>query len=106
MRLGIRAKQIAGVTAIVGMSVVLLSGLAATMVASLVMNESLARGKLIALSIYQSAREVVSTSSDPYAGLREDRGLRVVELYAASDDLAPVSEHEWRIELKPKGGVI
>jgi signal transduction histidine kinase len=76
MRLGIRAKQIAGVTAIVGMSVVLLSGLAATMVASLVMNESLARGKLIALSIYQSAREVVSTSPDPYAGLREDRGLR------------------------------
>jgi signal transduction histidine kinase/HAMP domain-containing protein len=76
MRLGIRSKQIAGVTAIVGMSVVLLSGLAATMVASLVMNESLARGKLIALSIYQSAREVVSTSPDPYAGLRDDRGLR------------------------------
>jgi hypothetical protein len=36
----------------------------------------------------------------------EDRGLRVVELDAASDDLAPVSEHEWRIELKPKGGVL
>jgi signal transduction histidine kinase len=80
MRLGIRAKQIAGVTAIVGMSVVLLSGLAAAMVASLVMNESLSRGKLIALSVYQSAREVVSNSPDPYAGLREDRGLRNILL--------------------------
>src|SRR5688572_29966516 len=78
MRLGIRAKQIAGVTAIVGMSVVLLSGLAAAMVASLVMNESLSRGKLIALAIYQRAREVVPASSDPYAGLRDDPGLRSI----------------------------
>ncbi len=36
----------------------------------------------------------------------EDRGLRVVELDAAAEDLAPVSEHEWRIELKPKGGTL
>jgi signal transduction histidine kinase len=78
MRLGIRAKQIAGVTAIVGLSVVLLSGLAAAMVASLVMNESLARGKLIALAIYQRAREVVPASPDPYVGLRDDPGLRSI----------------------------
>ena len=78
MRLGIRAKQIAGVTAIVGMSVVLLSGLAAAMVASLVMNESLSRGKLIALAIYQRAFEVVPASSDPYIGLRDDPGLRSI----------------------------
>ena len=43
MRLGIRAKQIAGVTAIVGLSVVLLSGLAAAMVSNLVMTESVDR---------------------------------------------------------------
>jgi len=78
MRLGIRAKQIAGVTAIVGLSVVLLSGLAAAMVSSLVMNESLSRGKLIALAIYQRAREVVPASPDPYAGLRTDPGLRSI----------------------------
>jgi signal transduction histidine kinase len=76
MRLGIRAKQIAGVTAIVGVSVVLLSGLAAAMVSSLVMNESLSRGQMIARMIYQSAREVVPASADPYAGLRDDPGLR------------------------------
>jgi signal transduction histidine kinase len=78
MRLGIRAKQIAGVTAIVGLTVVLLSSLAAAMVSSLVMNESLSRGKLIALQIYQRAREVVPASSDPYAGLRDDPGLRSI----------------------------
>lgn len=39
-------------------------------------------------------------------GKIEDRSLRVVELDAASDELAPVSEHEWRIELKPKGGAL
>ena len=93
MRLGIRAKQIAGVTAIVGMSVVLLSGLAAAMVSSLVMNESLSRGKLIALAIYQRAREVVPASPDPYAGLRDDGGLRSIlqsSLYGESLTYATV----------------
>jgi signal transduction histidine kinase len=78
MRLGIRAKQIAGVTAIVGVSVVLLSGLAAAMVSRLVMNESLSRGRLIALAIFQRAREVVPTSPDAYAALRDDPGLRSI----------------------------
>jgi hypothetical protein len=36
----------------------------------------------------------------------EDRGLRIVELDAAAEDLAPIAEHEWRIELKPKGGTL
>jgi signal transduction histidine kinase/HAMP domain-containing protein len=78
MRLGIRAKQIAGVTAIVGLSVVLLSGLAAAMVSNLVMTQSLSRGQMLALQIYQTARGVVPTTVDPYAGLREDRGLRSI----------------------------
>jgi signal transduction histidine kinase len=47
-------------------------------VSSLVMNESLSRGKLIALQIYQRAREVVPASADPYAGLRDDPGLRSI----------------------------
>ncbi|MES2924160.1 MAG: hypothetical protein V4819_21595 [Verrucomicrobiota bacterium] len=40
------------------------------------------------------------------SGKIEDRSLRVVELDAAAEDLSPVSEHEWRIELKPKGGTL
>jgi len=34
----------------------------------------------------------------------EDRALRVVELDAAAEDLAPMSEHEWRIEYQPAKG--
>jgi hypothetical protein len=36
----------------------------------------------------------------------EDRSLRVVELDAAAEDLSPISEHEWRIELKPAGATL
>lgn len=34
----------------------------------------------------------------------EDQGLRISELDAQTDDLAPISEREWRMELKPAGG--
>jgi len=78
MRLGIRAKQIAGVTAIVGLSVVALSGLAVERLARVVMGESLARGKLLASMIYQRAFEIVPTSAEPYAALRDDLGLRSI----------------------------
>ncbi len=45
-------------------------------------------------------------AGDFETGAIEDRALRVVELDAASEDLAPISEHEWRIELKPAGGYL
>lgn len=76
MRLGIRAKQIAGVTAIVGLSVIALSGLAVERISRFLFEESITRGKILALATYQRAREVVPVSADPYAGLRDDPGLR------------------------------
>ncbi|MCW1884594.1 hypothetical protein OKA04_07605 [Luteolibacter flavescens] len=49
--------------------------------------------------------ELMSETYDGFeVGNIEDRGLRVVEMDAAADDFAPISEHEWRIELKPEGG--
>ncbi|GAA5483225.1 hypothetical protein [Haloferula sargassicola] len=36
----------------------------------------------------------------------EDRKLQVNELDANADDLAPLTEHEWRLELKPAGGAM
>ena len=78
MRLGIRAKQIAGVTAIVGLSVVALSGLAVERICRFLLEESITRGKILALATYPRAREVVPASADPYAGLRDDPGLRKV----------------------------
>ncbi len=39
-------------------------------------------------------------------GAIEDKMLQLSELDATTDDLAPLSEHEWRIELKPISGAI
>ena len=60
LRLGIRAKQIAGVTAIVGLSVVALSALYVTRVSGVVLRESHARGQLLASAIFHRARQVVT----------------------------------------------
>jgi len=66
------------------------------------------------LEVKGSAHGLVPPLSDLFevkmdgfeTGAIEDRGLRVVELDAAAEDLSPISEHEWRIELKPKGGTL
>ena len=78
MRFGIRARQIAGVTAIVGLSVIAVTGLAVEVLSSFLLSESLSRGKMLANTIFQRAREVVPASADPYAGLRDDPGLRSI----------------------------
>lgn len=78
MRLGIKGKQIAGVTAIVGVAVVALSGLYVTRLAGVVLHEAFARGQLLSNAIIHRAREVVPESTDPYAGLATDSGLRAI----------------------------
>jgi hypothetical protein len=78
MRVGIRTKQIAGVTAIVGIAVVLLSALYVSRLSRVVLHESQARGQLLANAIFHRAREVVPVNPDPYAALRQDPGLRAV----------------------------
>ena len=79
MRLGIKAKQIAAVTAIVGLAVVALSAVHATRLARVVLHESQARGELLANTIFHRAREVVvAGTGDPYGPLRSDPGLRAM----------------------------
>src|SRR5258706_15315558 len=78
MRLGIKAKQIAAVTAIVGLAVVALSAVHVTRLARVVLHESNARGQLLANGIFPRAREVVVNNSDPYVALRSDPGLRAI----------------------------
>src|SRR5688572_13564315 len=78
MRIGIRAKQIAGVTAIVGLAVVALSALHLTRVARIALHESQARGTLLARAIFHRAREVVTDSPGSYSELRTDPGLRAI----------------------------
>ena len=78
MRLGIKGKQIAGVTAIVGVAVVALSGLYVTRLVEVVLHESYARGQLLSNAIFHRAREVVTSSPEPYVALRTDPGLRAI----------------------------
>jgi signal transduction histidine kinase len=79
MRLGIRAKQVLGVTCIVGIVVVVLSALNAMRLASVILHESDNRGQVLSKAIFHRARELVTTGvADPYAGLRTDPGLRAL----------------------------
>jgi signal transduction histidine kinase len=78
MRLGIKAKQIAGVTAIVGLAIVALSAINLTRLAGVVLHESDARGRLLANAIFHRAREVVTATPDAYSAMRGDPGLRAI----------------------------
>jgi signal transduction histidine kinase len=78
MRLGIKGKQIAGVTAIVGIAIVALSALHVARLAGIVLHESQARGQLLANAILHRTRELVAGTPDPYGALRNDPGLRAI----------------------------
>ena len=79
MRLSIKAKQIAAVTTIVGLAVVMLSAVHVARLARVVLHESEARGQLLANAIFHRAREVVVTGAgDPYTALAADPGLRAI----------------------------
>jgi signal transduction histidine kinase len=78
LRLGIKAKQVLGVTAIVGVTVMLLSVMQLARLAQVRLEESRSRAALLANAIYHRAREVVGTTGDPYEALRTDPGLRSI----------------------------
>ena len=78
MRLGIKGKQIAGVTAIVGVAVAALSGLFVSRLAGVVLHENHARAQLLSNAIFHRAREVVTGSTEPYVALQRDPGLRAI----------------------------
>jgi signal transduction histidine kinase len=79
MRLGIKSKQVLGVTSIVGAVVVLLSLLYLAGLARVNLEESRARAEFIADAVYHRAREVVAAGAgDPYRALSADPGLRSI----------------------------
>src|SRR4029453_3326391 len=78
MRLGIKAKQVLGVTTIVGAIVVVLSVMHLASLAKGRLDESSARAELLSNAIFQRAHAVVSAGADPYVALREDSGLRSI----------------------------
>jgi signal transduction histidine kinase len=78
MRLGIKGKQVLGVTSLVGAVVVLLSVLHLSGVASVSVDESRARAELLANAIFHRAFDVVANGPDPFAAVRTDPGLRSI----------------------------
>jgi signal transduction histidine kinase len=78
VHLGIKAKQIGGVTLIVGVAVVALSVLHVTSVARVLLRETWARGDLLADTIYLRAEGVVAGQADPWAAITADGGLRTI----------------------------
>lgn len=78
MRLSIRAKQIAGISALVALIVIVLSGLYVTSLSRVVLHESHARGQWLSNTILHTARQVVTKSPDPYGALRSDPGIRSI----------------------------
>ena len=78
MHLGIKGKQVLGVTSIVGAVVVLLSVLHLARLASVSLDESHARAELLANAIYHRAQKVVGGGAEPLLSLRDDPGLRSI----------------------------
>jgi signal transduction histidine kinase len=78
MRLGIKGKQVVGVTSIVGVVVVALSVAHLARLARAGLEESQARAELIAKLVFHRAREVVAHGADPYAALHGDAGLHSI----------------------------
>jgi signal transduction histidine kinase len=78
MRIGIKGKQVIGVTSIVGAVVVALSLVHLASLTRVQLEESRARAELLASAIFHRAREVISDGADPYEALRADPGLRSI----------------------------
>ena len=77
--MSIKAKQVAGVTSLVVLIVAVLSGYHLATLARLSLLETASRAELLSRAIFQRAREVVATpTSDPYAALRTDGGIRSI----------------------------
>ena len=104
MHLGIKAKQIGGVTLIVGLAVVALSALHVTSVARVLLVETRTRGEVLADTIFLRARDVEAGEADPWAAITADGGLRTIlrsgalapnVLYAAICNVDDVAVAAW-----------
>ena len=78
MRLSIKAKQVAGVTSIVGLAVVVLSAYYLTSLARVRLEESQSRGELLANAVFHRAQAVVRSGEDPVTALGSDDGLQSI----------------------------
>ncbi|PYR47276.1 MAG: hypothetical protein DMF89_19340, partial [Acidobacteria bacterium] len=87
MRLGIKGKQVLGVTSIVGAVVVVLSALYLARLARMSLAESRSRAEMLSNAIYHRAHDIAARG-DLATALREDPGLRsILESSLYSDNV-------------------
>ena len=99
MRLGIKGKQVLGVTSIVGAVVVVMSLLHLSRLAKVSLAESRARAETVSHLIYHRARDVASTG-DLAKALRDDPGLRSIlqsSLYSENVLYAAIVDVDGRV---------
>jgi signal transduction histidine kinase len=77
MPLSLKARQVAGVTLIVGLSMLALSAVQLAWIAEFSLSESAARGEMLARTIFQHAG-VAARLDDPHETLRNDPGIRSI----------------------------
>jgi signal transduction histidine kinase len=95
MRLGIKGKQVLGVTLIVGAVVAGLSLMHLARLASVGLNESRSRALLVANVIFHRAREAVLADPNPQQALARDPGLRSIlesSVYAENITFAAIAD--------------
>jgi hypothetical protein len=76
--MSIKAKQVAGVTTLVVVVVLVLSALHLATLARLSLQETASRGDMLTHTILQRAREVAVAGADMNAALRQDGGVRAI----------------------------
>ena len=86
MALSIKTKQVFGVTFIVGLAVILLSGWYLTSLATVWLGETRARAELLAKLISQRAFDAIRAGGDPILALKYDTGLQSILQGTAYDE--------------------
>jgi len=98
MRIGIKTKQVAAITSIVGLTVIALSVVQVNSLTRIKVEAIRDRALLLKNAILTRASEVVPTANtDPYTALREDPGLRSIlesSYYSNGVAYAAVVDHE------------
>ena len=78
MRLSLSAKQTAGVTALIALSMTALSALYLARLARVGLEDSSGSGELLGRIIYERSREALAGAADPRTAIRDDRGIRSI----------------------------
>lgn len=77
MRLSLKAKQVAGVTIIVALAMVVVNALYLAQITRISLDESLSRGDLLARTVYQAVNEAISPDATT-TSLQESAAVRVL----------------------------